>query len=393
MKHKVLEVYYKKKLVGTLAETEDKLVAFQYYREWLKNGFSISPFSLPLRDNVFIPEGDSRRIFGGLFGVFDDSLPDSWGNLLMDRYLASKGVSRDSVSSIDRLAYIGESGMGALDYYPSHSNDFNISGLDYDSIAEECCQILRSKESDQLDILYDLGGSSGGSRPKILLKDDKGDWIVKFPMSLDDQISGKREYDYSICAKKSGIIMTETNLIPSKLCEGYFKTKRFDREDGEKILSLTFAGVLETDFRSPSCDYNTYMKLINILSREDKKQIEQLFMVMCFNVFNHNLDDHAKNFSILWKNDRWQLAPAYDLTLSNTYYGEHTTSVNGKGKNIEDDDLISVGVKAGLSRNKCKELINEVRTNSSDLNEYMANAKQAKAGKVELEDRLKEVQQ
>ena len=391
MKTKTLEVYYKGKTVGTLAESDDKLIAFQYSDEWIKNGFAISPFSLPLKEDVFIPESDNRKIFNGLFGVFADSLPDSWGNLLLDRYLSSIGINRDSISVLDRLAYVGSSGMGALEYYPSKVVDYSIQGLDYDSIAKECNKLLSSKTTDKLDMLYNLGGSSGGTRPKILITEKGREWIIKFPMSLDSKDSGKREYDYSLCAKKSGITMTETKLIPSKICEGYFKTERFDRVNGEKILSITIAGLLEVDFRAPSCDYQTFMKLVSILTKEDKKQLEQMFRIMCFNVFAHNLDDHTKNISFLRKDNMWKLAPAYDLTYSTTYYGEHTTSVNGKGRGIEDKDLIEVGVNAGLTKKKCKDIIDEIRSNIPMIEKYLGKQEEDKMGKKALEDKLDEI--
>ena len=391
MREKTLDVYYKGHLVGTMEETHDQLIAFQYSDDWIKNGFAISPFSLPLESRVFLPEPESRKNFNGLFGVFADSLPDSWGELLLDKYLQSIDISRDSISTLDRLAYVGNSGMGALEYYPSKTKDYSFDGLDYDSIAKECQIILSSKTPDQLNLLYKLGGSSGGSRPKILLKENEEEWIIKFPMREDDKNSGKKEYDYSLCAKKCGIKMTDTQLIPSKLCEGYFKTKRFDREKGEKILSITFAGLLEVDFRAPSCDYDHFMKLVNVLTYEDKQQIEQMFRIMCFNVFSHNLDDHTKNFSFLRKNNRWQLAPAYDLTYSNTYYGEHTTSVNGKGKGIQENDLLCVGIKAGLKMNQCKDIIKEIKNNIKILDQYLGKQQKNQLGQININEKIKEV--
>ena len=131
--------------------------------------------------------------------------------------------------------------MGALEYLPSKESDFDFKGigLDFDTIAKECENILSSKESNQLDILFKMGGSSGGTRPKILISENNRDWIIKFPSKSDPEISGKREFDYSLCAKGCGISMTETELIPSNVCEGYFKTERFDRRDGEYGLYMT----------------------------------------------------------------------------------------------------------------------------------------------------------
>ena len=143
MNKKTLDVFYMGKLVGTLAETGDKRYAFQYCDEWVGNGFSISPFSLPLKADVFVPE--IRNSYNGLFGVFADSLPDAWGELLFDRVLQSKGITKESISVLDRLAYVGSTGMGALEYYPSKTVDYSVDGLDYDDIAGECERILSSK--------------------------------------------------------------------------------------------------------------------------------------------------------------------------------------------------------------------------------------------------------
>ena len=392
MKNKTLDVFYEGRIVGTLAETSDKRIAFEYSDEWLENGFSISPFSLPLKKDVFVPSSDSRRIFKGLFGVFADSLPDSWGELLLDRILSENGINKDNVNTLDRLAYVGSSGMGALEYYPSKESDYSFGSLDYDTIATECSKILTSKPTNKLDDLYKLGGSSGGTRPKILIHENNKDWIIKFPASKDSKISGKREYDYSLCAKKSGIIMTDTELLPSKICDGYFKTERFDRQKGKKVFSITFVGLLEADFLAPSCDYATYFKLVNILTKEDNVQLEQIFKIMCFNVFAHNLDDHTKNFSFIRSGNKWVLAPAYDLTYSDTYFGEHTTSVNGKGKGISEEDLIKVGTDGGLNKKTCKELIDEIRSKIPMIDQYLYEEKNEKIGKVEMKKKLTEIQ-
>lgn len=394
MQGKTLDVFYHEKKVGTLAETPDRRVAFQYSADWLKNGFAISPFSLPLKNDVFVPKDSSRDIFRGLFGVFADSLPDSWGDLLLDRYLASVGIDSGSISVLERLAYVGTSGMGALEYRPAKSSDFNIDtlGLDYDDIAGECSKILSSKTSDQLDLLYNLSGSSGGTRPKILLNESGKDWIVKFPAKNDPAISGKREYDYSLCARDCGIHMTETQLIGSKVCEGYFKTERFDRNNGEKILTVTVAGMLEVDFRAPSCDYGTYMKLTRILTKDNMYDIEQMYRIMCFNILTHNRDDHTKNFSFMYTEDKsWRLAPAYDLTYSDTYFGEHTTSVNGKGKDISDDDLIKVGTEAGLSKSLCIEILNTIKSKVGVLDAYTSSRIRSGGKKPDWKNRVKEI--
>ncbi len=371
--NRILEVYYQGNLVGQLAETPDKRIAFQYSSDWIRQGFSISPFSLPLKDDVFVPGELSRDRFGGLFGVFADSLPDSWGRLLLDRYLESLGKDKGNISTLERLAYVGHSGMGALEYYPAKETDFNdeISGLDYDRISSECTKMLSSKTAEDFDLIFKMGGSSGGTRPKILLSDKGKEWIVKFPAKEDPSICGKREYDYSVCARNCGIIMSESELVPSSICEGYFKTERFDRNNGEKIFMITIAGIMEADFRAPSFDYEAYMKLVRILTKDNKEDLEQLYRIMCFNVLTHNRDDHSKNFSFLYTDELgYRLAPAYDLTYSNTYWGEHTTSVNGKGKDISKEDICSVGMQAGLSKSFCSSCYEEIKSGVKALDRY-----------------------
>ena len=393
MPDKTLDVFYKGKQVGTLAMTGDKRVAFQYSRDWLREGFPISPFSLPLKEEVFIPKEKNRDTFDGLFGVFADSLPDNWGRLLLDRYLDEAGVKRDSITVLDRLAYVGASGMGALEYYPAKEKEFNIEslGLNYDEIAKECENILMSRTSDQLNLLYRMGGSSGGTRPKILLSEAGREWIIKFPSSHDPINSGIMEYGYSVCAKACGITMMDTELVKSDICDGYFKTERFDRANNEKIMTITFAGVLEADFRAPSCDYSTFMKLVQVITRDNKQDKEQLYKVMCFNVLADNLDDHTKNFSFRYtERDGFRLAPAYDLTNSKTYFGEHTTSVNGKGKNISEDDLVKVGRSGGLSKQYCKKTIDEIKEKLIIIDDYRGTHQNSKTGKVDVSKRIRD---
>ena len=172
--------------------------------------------------------------------------------------------------------------------------------------------------------------------------------------------------------------MTETKLFESKLCKGYFGTVRFDRieKDGEKykIHMASAAALLEADYKAPCMDYHTLMKLTRILTRENKVDLENMFRRMCFNVFAHNRDDHAKNFSFLYDEqiDGWRLSPAYDLTYSNTYFGEHTTSVDGNGANPGEKEIMNVGVKAGMKKKDGNLIMEQIRQCiSKDLREFI----------------------
>ncbi len=356
-----LQVYYHNRLVGVLAQTEKKMIAFEYADEWLENGFSVSPFSLSTEKRVFVPV---KPYFGGLFGVFADSLPDAWGNILLNRVLKKQGIDVGKLNALDRLAIVGSSGMGALTYKPAKEFALADTALTLDELAMQCQQILQSETAENLDELYKLGGTSGGARPKILTQIDEEAWIIKFPAHVDGQNAGIMEYEYAECAKGCGITMTETRLFPSKVCPGYFGTKRFDRKSGkgdnskQRIHMLTAAALLELDFGQPSLDYHALMKLTKILTRGNKSELEEMYRRMCFNVYAHNRDDHSKNFSYIYEeaSDTWKLSPAYDLTYSNTYYGEHTTTVDGNGRNPGHKELVAVGVQAGLRKAWCEEV-------------------------------------
>ena len=367
-----LQVYYDERLVGTLAMTADHKAAFQYDDEWLENGFSISPFSLPLKKQVFVPQKD---YFDGLFGAFADSLPDNWGRVLLNRLLRSHKQNPDELTVLNRLAIVGKSGMGALTYYPEQSFSEQQKPVNLDELAEECEKILNTEYSDKLDELYYLGGTSGGARPKIMTTVDGKDWIIKFPAHVDRKDAGKMEYDYSCCARQCGITMSETRLFPSDKCKGYFGIRRFDREaDGKRVHMLTAAALLELDFEQPSLDYHSLMKLTKILTRDNKEDVENMFRRMCFNVFSHNRDDHSKNFTYLYDeiNDQWRLSPAYDLTYSNTYYGEHTTTIDGNGRNPGRKELLAVGIAAGMRKSNCERIIDTIQACVSQmLGEYL----------------------
>lgn len=365
--NKYLYVLYKEKKVGTLALLPGRKAAFEYDDVWMEEGFPISPFSLPLKKKVFVPPKD---YFRGLFGVFADSLPDAWGNILLDRVLKKNGINPDALNILDRLAIVGNSGMGALSYKPEYKMEAEQSYLDLDYMASQCQKILRSEYTEDLDEIYRLGGTSGGARPKIMTEIDGEEWIIKFPAYVDNKDAGKMEYDYSLCAKRCGITMPETRLFQSRECGGYFGIKRFDRrcgagkEHSERIHMLTAAALLELDFEQPGLDYHSLMKLTKILTCDNCVDLEDMFRRMCFNVFAHNRDDHSKNFSFIYREaeDEWRVSPAYDLTYSTTYFGEHTTTIDGEGASPGSKELLAVGLQAGLCRAKCCEVMDEIET-------------------------------
>lgn len=198
---KQIEVLLADRLVGRLALTKEGLCAFEYAPDWLGSGFSISPFELPLRSGVFIAK---PRPFEGGFGVFDDCLPDGWGLLIVDRYLQQKGINPRALTLLDRLALVGSSGRGALEFRPDHSVVTRQDYADFEKLALEAERILGSDEyrGKGIEEFQDRGGSPGGARPKIFARYEGKEWLVKFRAKRDPQSIGVDEYRFR-CLLKS----------------------------------------------------------------------------------------------------------------------------------------------------------------------------------------------
>lgn len=337
--------------VGRMAITPEGLCGFEYDADWVRTGFSISPFYLPLKSGLIMAKQDP---FSGNFGVFDDSLPDGWGNLLLDRYLQEKGIDPYKLNILERLSLIGSTGRGALEYRPDKSVVTGDEFLDFDRLAKEAEKILESREdADSVNLLYKYGGSSGGARPKVFAKIDGREWLVKFKATSDPVNVGAIEYSYSILAKECGIRMAETRLFDGR----YFGVERFDRTPQGKIHTISAAGLLHANYRIPSLDYSLLLKLTLNLTK-DMGQVAEMFHLMVFNILISNRDDHAKNFSFQWIDGAWKLSPAYDLLPSSGFNGYHTTTINGKGDPTLSD-IITVATEIGLSRQYAMQVIEE----------------------------------
>lgn len=369
-----LNTYGIHRMVGLLYENAGR-VFFEYSPDFLQSGIALSPFKLPLKPGVF---EDEKRTFDGLFGLFNDSLPDGWGCLLLDRKLRKRGLSYDSITPLPRLSMIGRNPMGALEYEPADEAAEEVGNVELDSLSGEVDKILAGNDSDVLDELLKLNGSSGGARPKIVayVSDDRQKiihgganppagftpWIIKFSERHDKLNSGETEYRYSLAAKEAGIDMPPTHLFPSKNGGGYFGVQRFDRTPQGKVHVHTACGLLHASHRFSCLDYENLLKLTLVLTR-DITQAEEMVRRMVFNVKSGNRDDHSKNFSFLLnKNFEWRLAPAYDLTPSAGINGEQTAMVNGKGRNITDDDLIAAAKVADIPASAVCSIINTVES-------------------------------
>jgi len=348
----VVEVYYRGIRVGRLAQTKERMCVFEYDNSFLQTGFSISPLFLPLRQGVFVAKATP---FGGNFGIFDDSLPDGWGSLLLDRYLQSKGIAVSRLTALQRLALVGSQGRGALEYFPDHSISNEVDFVNFNELAAAAEKILTTEyKGEGLETLFRYGGSSGGARPKVFVKIDGKEWLVKFRAGIDPVDVGKTEYDYAQLAGRCGINMPETRLFEDK----YFATERFDRNHEGKVHTISVAGLLHADYRVPSLDYSALLKLCLYLTR-NMEEVKALFRQMVFNVVISNRDDHAKNFSFQYVDKHWQISPAYDLLPSAGFNGFHTTTVNNQG-NPARNDLLQVADEAGIARKQAVEIVDEV---------------------------------
>ena len=369
-----LNMYGSRCEVGLLAQ-KDQRIFFEYAPDFQKSNIELSPFKLPLKAGVF---EEKSRVFDGLFGLFNDSLPDGWGCLLFDRKLRKLGKSYAEITPLDRISLIGANPMGALEYEPADKESDLYGEIELDSLSGEVDRILDGEESSVLDELLKLNGSSGGARPKIVacvspdrkhiiyggkdVPEGYTSWIIKFSEKHDPLTSGELEYRYSLAAKAAGIIMPETHLFPLKDGRGCFGVQRFDRTEKGKVHTHTACGLLHASHRVASLDYENLLKLTWILTR-NHADVMEMVRRMVFNVKSGNKDDHSKNFSFLLnERNQWQLAPAYDLTPSAGINGEQTCMVNGKGRNITDADLIKAATAAGATEADTKDIIEQINT-------------------------------
>jgi len=354
-----LVVKYNDRIVGYLEELSNHRVAFQYDLLWIQNGFPVSPISLPLSNQVFI---SSKEYFSGLFGVFFDSLPDGWGELLVRRKLKDRGINFDKLSVLTRLSLLSDNALGGLIYEPNQSDKADRTHQDFDQLSEEIRNLFKDAlSSDDFDKIYELGGASGGARPKAHVVIDHEEWIVKFPSSMDPDNIGEKEFQANQLARKSGINVNEFRLLPSAKYPGYFATKRFDRNKSTRVHMISLAAILEQSHRIPNLDYSHFFQVVNLITHS-QSDLYEAYRRMCFNVLYENKDDHSKNFAFLYDESlqRYTLSPFYDITQTSSKF-EHEMTVLGKG-NPTEKDLLDIAKDFNLSHNKCKNIITTIKT-------------------------------
>lgn len=363
--------------VGRLAE-QDRRIYFEYDDTFLDTGIELSPFKLPAQPGL-IEHPD--HAFGPLPGVFDDSLPDGWGLLLMDRHFRRQGIEPATLSPLDRLAYLGTRTMGALTYHsPSREQtDHDDQLIDLFDLGRNAEEVFEGDTAEVLPELMRAGGSPGGARPKVLVgirgdriisgEDDLPDgyqhWIVKFTAKADARDAGPVEYAYALMARAAGIDMPPTRLFEVKhgrSVRRYFGVRRFDRADGNRRIHMhTFANLIHANFRIPSTDYADLFKVAQALTR-NHADLLRLFRLMLFNIAAHNRDDHAKNFAFTLDDQtgEWSPAPAYDLTHCPGPGGEHTTTILGEGRQPTREHCLKLAAQFGLKPRETSPIIDQV---------------------------------
>lgn len=402
------EVYLWGTRVGIIHQDLEKTYAsFEYDSDFLKSGIEISPIMMPLSNIVYEFPSLSGEPFLGMPGLVVDSLPDTFGNKVIEQWLASQGKSIRDFTAIDRLCYTGKRGMGALEYVPASSELSDINeNINVSEMVKFASNVLNKRESITLNAqealtysqLVQVGSSAGGARAKALiawnaktneiksgqfnLDKDYDYWLMKFDNVLKNGDHGLEdvpeytliEYAYYKMALDAGIQMNECRIY-SNNGENHFMTKRFDRVDGKKIHMQSLGAMAHISYKEPRiCSYEMaagYMRDMKLPMID----IEQFYSRMVFNCVAVNQDDHVKNISFLMdKSGKWRLSPAYDVTYSyditNKWLSAHQMTVNGKKREIHLSDLLEVGKKMGIKRKKCMDIISKVSLVVSNFEKY-----------------------
>lgn len=351
--------------VGRLA-VRARTIYFEYDRDFVDQGLEISPLQLPLKPGL---QSFDKALFEGLPGVFNDSLPDGWGRLLFDRFARSQQILPAAITPLDRLAHVGLYGLGALVYEPDFSLNDKSHEISLDTLAEQAQQVLKGESSDVLAELIALNGSSAGARPKALIGvEDAGEHIIHGLRQLPEGYSpqngadaGAIEYVYALMAKEAGIEMPDVRLFPAVQGAGHFAIKRFDRHGATRYHMHTACGLLSSDFRVPSMDYEDLTALTMMLTR-DVREVEKMFRLAVFNVLAQNRDDHSKNFTFLMnKEGQWRVSPAYDLTFSSGPGGEQSTTVMGEGHRPDTSHLLRLAKECSIKEERAQAIIQRTK--------------------------------
>lgn len=393
----------------------DEVAAFEYDPEFLSSGIELAPFTMPLASAIYSFPALARTTFHGLPGMLADTLPDRFGNALIDAWLATQGRTPETFNAVERLCYVGTRGMGALEFHPViGSRSQRSTTVEVEALVRLASEVLTHRDSlaatfgddarrSALEDILRVGTSAGGARAKAVIAWNPatnevrsgqvpappgfGYWLIKFDgvsgnkdKELEDPTGyGALEYAYALMARDAGVEMTECRL----LVEGprrHFMTRRFDRTvDGDKLHMQSLGALAHYDFNQAGAyAYEQAFAAIKRLGLP-LPVIEQQFRRMVFNIVGRNQDDHVKNIAFLMnKRGEWSLAPAYDMTYSFNPAGRWTSShqmtMNGKRDGFTREDLRAAAATAGLKRSRADAIHDEVVDVFRRFGEYAEQA-------------------
>ncbi len=386
---RVVEVLAWGERVGAIAATGTRgAYTFEYEPAWKRRGLDLAPELMPIDDRrrTFTFPGLNPETFHGLPPMIADSLPDRFGNAIVDAHLSKLGLDAAEATALDRLAYLGPRGMGALEYRPDHAphtpapTSVDLAELIITArAAVEGSLATESDSAESLHRIINVGTSAGGARAKAILNVNPDTdelrsghvppaagfepWLLKFDGVRTDKRLGKSEnfgrveYAYSLMARDAGITMAPTRLLEEN-GRAHFMTRRFDRSsDGEKIHLQTLCGIAGVDYNQVATnDYSQYLTQVQRLDL-GPAAMEQAWRRMIFNVAAANCDDHSKNFSFLFdQQNGWQLAPAYDVTYAynseSPWVHQHLMSVNGRFEGVTRGDILEVAERFGVEASR-----------------------------------------
>ncbi len=406
------------KFVGAvLWDQQSGIASFEYNPAFLRNKWDIAPLSMPIADagngRIFRFPDLPAKTYYGLPGLLADSLPDRFGNQLIDLWLATQGREPGSMNPVERLCYMGKRGMGALEFRPAtriekgDSNILEVSELVnlVQSAVNRKSGLTTNLSNDEAHALLDIirvGTSAGGARAKAVIAINKHNtvrsgqmdvprgyshWLIKLDGVSDEQLGepkgyGRIEFAYYKMALDCGIVMSESRLLEEN-GRAHFMTRRFDRlEHNKKLHMQTFCGLYHFDYNNPNAySYEQAFQAMRSL-RLPYTDAEQLLRRMVFNVIGSNNDDHTKNISFLMdETGQWSLSPAYDVTFaynpSNIWLSQHQLSINNKRHDITRNDLLLLAAKMNVK--KANEIIEQSKEVISKWKEYADDAGIAKS--------------
>jgi serine/threonine-protein kinase HipA len=383
-------------------EDGDTIAAFQYTPEFAASGIEVSPVVMPLSTQVYRFPALAQDTFHGLPGLLADSLPDRFGNALIDAWLATQGRTPASFNAVERLCYTGARGMGALEFAPVHGPATRVAEkIQIDALVDLASEVLThrndmatsfagAERTQALQQILRVGTSAGGARAKAVIAWNRatnevrsgqvtaGDgfdyWLIKFDgvtgnkdKELEDPKGyGAIEYAYALMAQAAGITMSECRLLEENH-RRHFMTRRFDRlPGGGKLHAQSLCALAHYDYNNPGAYAYEQAFLVMRQLNLDMEAIEQQFRRMAFNVIARNQDDHVKNIAFLMdRQGRWSLAPAFDVTYSynpaGAWTAQHQMSINGKRDGFTLEDFRACAKVAMMKRGRAEKIIEEVR--------------------------------